>query len=191
VRRVVSALCVGFTALVGLAQAAVGPKAATAPVWYRQYPLALGNPVSIACPDQSVCYAAGTDGAVLRTTDSGHTWQRQSAPVHAGFMFRAIACRTSTTCLASADDRGGSLRTVVLATANGGRTWQSQYSTASYEWARLSGKRQLLCAAARSVPCDMVRGNNVERTRSTASDDGNGGRRTGVPRPWNLLHRCA
>ena len=130
-RRVVLAFCLGVVALVGLARAAAGRQAATAPVWYRQYPLTPGNPVSIACPDQSVCYAAGTDGTVLHTTDSGHTWQRQSAHMRAGFMIRAIACRTDTTCLASADDRGGSFRTVVLATTDGGRTWQRRYSTAS------------------------------------------------------------
>lgn len=137
--RVVLALFLGLVALLGLARADAGRQAVKASTWYRQYPPTPGNPLTISCPDQSVCYAAGTNGAVLHTTDGGQSWQRQRTPLSKGFLIRAIACGSDRSCLASADDRTGSFRTVVLATTNGGQTWQKRHTTA------LGGTSGLAC----------------------------------------------
>jgi len=142
VRRAALALCLGLVALLGLTHTAAGRQTAKTPVWYRQYPVTPGNPLTVACPTPSVCYAAGTDGAVLHTTDGGQTWQRQSAPAPAGFTIRAIACRTDTACLATADDRGGPFRTVLLATTDGGQTWRRRHSAVS------GGTNGLACPVA-------------------------------------------
>ncbi len=175
-RRVVLALCLGLVALLTLTQTVAGRQSENAPVWYRQYPLAAGNPATVTCPTRLVCYAAGTDGLALRTTDSGQTWQRQSVPVPAGFMIRAIACRSETECLASADGQGGSFRTVVVATTDGGRTWHRRRSTAS---GRTSG---LVCPV--TGDCFALLGNHFVALRP----DGTRWRERDLPLPTTAMY---
>lgn len=91
---------------------------------------------SIACPEERTCYVAGGapfiggNGIILKTSDGGDTWARQTIPTTNPV--RGISCPTVTVCFAAGD--GG----VLLKTANGGDTWtrlgQGTPAAEQYYW---------------------------------------------------------
>jgi photosystem II stability/assembly factor-like uncharacterized protein len=53
----------------------------------------------VSCPTSTTCWAAGTNGTILRTSDAGATWTQQ--PRITDTSFSGIACPTPTTCYAA------------------------------------------------------------------------------------------
>lgn len=74
----------------------------------------------MACPSSSVCYAVGTNGKIVATTNGGSTWTGQTSGVTQ--TLNGIACSSTTTCIIV-----GNAGTV-LGTTNGGSTWTAQTS---------------------------------------------------------------
>ncbi len=76
------------------------------------------------CPvSQSVCWAAGSGGTVLRTVDGGESWTRHPVPDGASLDFRDVhAFDRDTAVLLNA---GAPAR--IHRTEDGGRTWQKVY----------------------------------------------------------------
>ena len=111
---------------------------------------ATGGLSTITCPTSRVCFAVGAGGVILASTDGGASWRVQRSPVEKGpgpvypcpkdwvpppnvhrpYVCRilidpaldAIDCPTSTACLAVGE--GGN----IVATLDGGATWQSRPS---------------------------------------------------------------
>jgi photosystem II stability/assembly factor-like uncharacterized protein len=70
--------------------------------WTWQNPLPEGNPLfSISCPTTSACFAAGSDGRLLATTDGGATWVTKTSGTQTGL--NAISCADASHCVAVGD----------------------------------------------------------------------------------------
>ena len=74
----------------------------------------VGSITSIYCVDTNVCYAVGTVGAIVKTTDGGLNWQQQISGTQ--YSLRKIFCTDQNTCYAVGDSG------IVLKTSNGGST---------------------------------------------------------------------
>ncbi len=89
--------------------------------WLWQHPTPQGNTLkSLSCPSDSVCYAVGTVGTIIKTVDSASTWNVQPSEISANL--NAISCTDINTCYAVGD--GG----IILKTSDGGTTWLAQNS---------------------------------------------------------------
>ncbi len=104
----------------------------------------------VSCPTASDCWATGIDSnglaAIVATTDGGSSWATEAVPTFNGeidSIFLAVSCPTSTDCWAVglADSIEpppvgpcGSSYTLamVVATTDGGRTWNAQTLPSSY-----------------------------------------------------------
>jgi photosystem II stability/assembly factor-like uncharacterized protein len=119
----------------------------------------------MACPSLSTCVAVGGfDGTILRTTDGGRTWRRQT--------FRTIddlhgvACPLPSTCVAVGF--GGT----ILRSTDGGNTWRSQtFGTPDILYA-VACPRPSTCVA---VGASMVL-RPTDRSKGTILRTTNGGR---------------
>jgi photosystem II stability/assembly factor-like uncharacterized protein len=94
-------------------------------------------PRSLQCFSSGACVAAGLSetpqgnvGAILYSTDGGATWASAAAPSGLGVAI-SLSCADSSDCLASSRDVGsaatslvGSARTSLLASTDGGTSWQ-------------------------------------------------------------------
>jgi photosystem II stability/assembly factor-like uncharacterized protein len=80
---------------------------------------------SIACPANSVCYAAGDAGTIVFTRNGGKAWTLQISPLSSLDFLSGIACRSTNICYAVGGVRPDLYRTryVILATRNGGALW--------------------------------------------------------------------
>jgi hypothetical protein len=76
----------------------------------------------ITCVSVTVCYAVGTAGTILSTSDGGRTWTNQSNPIRGNRLIDlcGVACPSRSVCYAA----GG--HGTMLKTADGGRTWREQ-----------------------------------------------------------------
>jgi photosystem II stability/assembly factor-like uncharacterized protein len=77
--------------------------------------------LSVVSPQ--VVWASGMRGTVLRTTDGGRTWERDTVPGASALDFRAIAATSRD--VAHALSIGDSSR--IYRTTNGGRTWSLRF----------------------------------------------------------------
>jgi photosystem II stability/assembly factor-like uncharacterized protein len=78
--------------------------------------------LSIVSP--SVVWASGQHGTVVRTTDGGRTWKRDTVPGASGLDLRAI--EATSALVAHAVSIGDSSR--IYRTTDGGRTWSLRWS---------------------------------------------------------------
>jgi photosystem II stability/assembly factor-like uncharacterized protein len=90
---------------------------------------------AVACPMSSACLAGGDtaddaptpseEPAIYRSTDAGATWKPVPLPTVDGHdVVAALACASSTACLAVLTPRDAPLVTTVLSTSDAGSTWQ-------------------------------------------------------------------
>ena len=90
----------------------------------------------VSCPTESECFAVGsmatpestsTTGTILMSANGGTTWTTETLPTQPlgdpFFNFTAIACPSSSQCVAVGMDLDGS--GIALMTTNSGSTWQS------------------------------------------------------------------
>lgn len=76
------------------------------------------------CPvSESVCWASGAGGTVLRTTDGGRTWQRRDVPASESLDFRDIHAFDANTAIAM----NAGEPAYIYKTADGGTTWAQRY----------------------------------------------------------------
>ncbi len=111
--------------------------------WQRQaLPAGITGISGLACPSATTCDAAGfakSSGAVLRTTNAGHTWLVQKLPP--GATVDAISCPTVSVCEAVGDS--GALRTT-----NGGAAWVLQkVPRVAYDLSGIACPRPTKCEA--------------------------------------------
>jgi photosystem II stability/assembly factor-like uncharacterized protein len=111
--------------------------------WQRQaLPAGISGIAGLVCPSATTCEAVGltkSSGAVLRTTNGGHTWLVQKLPP--GATVDAISCPTVLVCEAVAES--GALRTT-----NGGAAWVLQkVPTVAYNLSGIACPRVTKCEA--------------------------------------------
>ncbi len=92
--------------------------------WIRQTSGIPGDIVDVAMIDSLTAIAAGSRGAILRTTDAGATWIDLAAPRSALSFWNAVSFWDSLHGIL-AGDRGE-----VLMTTNGGATWRGSLAAA-------------------------------------------------------------
>jgi hypothetical protein len=111
---------------------------------------------AMACPRPSTCVAVGDRGTLLRSTDGGRTWRRQTSGTTNDL--DGVACLSPSTCVAVGDIMQGTpIRGMMLRTTNGGRTWRSQ----------TSGTTDFLYGVACPSPSTCVAVGNSSIVRST------------------------
>jgi hypothetical protein len=90
--------------------------------WKRQNPLPQGNNTlnGISCPSTTICFAVGSNGTIVATSNGGTTWTAQTSGTP--YDLKTISCPSATTYFAV-----GYWGTIV-ATSNGGTTWTTQTS---------------------------------------------------------------
>jgi photosystem II stability/assembly factor-like uncharacterized protein len=122
--------------------------------------------------DKRVAWVGGSDGEVLRTTDSGRTWKDVSPPDTAGLLFRDVEAQDERRASVLAIGEGDASR--IYTTTDGGRSWNLAFvngdPNAFYDCMDFydGGRRGL----ALSDPVDG-------RFRIAATDDGG--------RSWHVL----
>jgi len=83
-------------------------------------------PFPAICPSAKACWALGastTESAVLRSDDGGLSWER-TAELPSYFQGFNLACPTPLSCtLVGFIHRARMFKSVIVSTANGGRTW--------------------------------------------------------------------
>jgi len=80
----------------------------------------------VSCGDQTHCSAVGAD-TVISSSDGGSTWQSDSIPV-SDVNLLGISCASASDCVATGLGDSNAIlapQAVVLATQDGGQTWQS------------------------------------------------------------------
>jgi photosystem II stability/assembly factor-like uncharacterized protein len=87
-----------------------------------------------ACPTARECVVAGENGTVAVTRDGGATWQEPRNPMSATPMeLTAASCPSSAICYIAGSGclvshcLGPDVRSVILKTADGGRTWRQVF----------------------------------------------------------------
>jgi len=70
-------------------------------------------------------WASGSNGAVVRSTDSGKTWQRLHIPDGESLDFRGVQALNPDTAYVMSSGEGAQSR--IYKTTDGGRTWKLQY----------------------------------------------------------------
>ena len=129
----------GLAALIGIL---AGPIAAAASGSWTQQTASLAHTLfGISCPTQSTCFAVGSGGFMLRTTDAGTTWTPLASGVTDSFL--SISCPNTTTCF-TADNNG-----IVLKTTDGGQTWTSQSLGQYFALNAIDCPTTLVCYTAR------------------------------------------
>lgn len=81
---------------------------------------------------EPVVWAAGSNGAVLRSTDDGKSWKRLHVAGGATLDFRGIQAINQKTAYLMASGEGEQSR--IYKTANGGETWELQYTNKRKEF---------------------------------------------------------
>jgi photosystem II stability/assembly factor-like uncharacterized protein len=98
--------------------------AAAAPWWTIRYTGRDTNLRGVSLTQDSV-WVAGSNGAVLRSTDDGKTWQRLPVPGGEGLDFRDIEAFSAD--LAYVMSSGERDQSRIYKTTDGGRSWKLQY----------------------------------------------------------------
>ena len=70
-------------------------------------------------------WASGSQGAVVRSTDSGKTWQRLHIPEAESLDFRGVQAFNANTAYAMSSGEGSQSR--IYKTTDGGKSWKLQY----------------------------------------------------------------
>lgn len=79
---------------------------------------------SVSTPSPSVAWASGENGTVVRTVDSGKTWECQQISDAAKLSFRSIKAFDADTAYIMSSGDGEASR--IYKTKNGGKTWELQ-----------------------------------------------------------------
>lgn len=98
----------------------------------------------VRCPSAAACTALGTAGTTLQSANGGGAWTLGSSP-EPGMDFDALACTSSTSCLAAAYSPA-TFAGATLQTADGGLSWviRSSFNPA----AGTSSQSSLTCLGA-------------------------------------------
>jgi photosystem II stability/assembly factor-like uncharacterized protein len=93
--------------------------------WHEQTSPVLTTLYTVSVVDNSVAWAAGTGGKILRTVDGGATWTRvgQGGAVGTDDIYNIFGVDSSTALLTSS-----STSTYIYKTTDGGTTWTQVYS---------------------------------------------------------------
>lgn len=134
-----------------------------ATAWQPIYPPGGGGLRSVSCPTATDCWAVGyaanlgsSDGgwtyqSVIDVShDGGASWAQQSVPIDADLS--SISCPTRSDCWAVASYPSS----VVLATTNGGTTWQVEYSKGNVPAGDYSGPSPMAISCPTSTTCVAV-----------------------------------
>jgi len=81
---------------------------------------------SVACVSATICSVIAYGGVVdvpfiVRTNDGGRSWVQRPFPANTFFRAGSLTCPTALVCFLAGDN--GTLRSVLLSTIDGGRTW--------------------------------------------------------------------
>jgi photosystem II stability/assembly factor-like uncharacterized protein len=77
----------------------------------------------VSCPSITTCFAVGDKGAITKTSNGGVTWKSLQTSVTDDFgNLAGVSCPAEGTCFAVGN--------AILATTNGGATWNKQFSGA-------------------------------------------------------------
>src|SRR5205823_8175787 len=108
--------------------------------WSWQNPLPNGNSLfAVSCPATTTCIAAGSNGQILATADSGSTWAQQTSGISTAI--NGLSCGGAAFCIAAGDF--GAL----LKTSNGGATWTGQTGNSGNFFAGVSCPTTSTCFA--------------------------------------------
>src|SRR5229473_3190982 len=111
--------------LIGLA--VISSSASFAQGWSWQNPLPQGNYLlGVSFVDANIGTAVGYAGTILRTTDGGATWKRQTSPTPQDLHSVSFADANIGTAVGSVGYVGP--QTAIIRTTNGGATWKRQRS---------------------------------------------------------------
>jgi len=83
-------------------------------------------------PETAIIWASGSEGAVLRSTDSGKTWKRLGIPEAESLDFRGVQAFSANTAYVMSSGEGGQSR--IYKTTDGGKSWKLQYQGAQKEF---------------------------------------------------------
>ena len=78
----------------------------------------------LSAVDDNIVWISGTEGTVLRTTDSGKTWDTLKVPKGEGLDFRGIRAFDDKTAVLMSSGPGEKGQARVYRTADGGKTWK-------------------------------------------------------------------
>ena len=83
-------------------------------------------------PETAIIWASGSQGAVLRSTDSGKTWKRLGIPEAESLDFRGVQAFSANTAYVMSSGEGAQSR--IYKTTDGGKSWKLQYQGAQKEF---------------------------------------------------------
>jgi photosystem II stability/assembly factor-like uncharacterized protein len=75
--------------------------------------------------ETAIIWASGSQGAVLRSTDSGKTWKRLGIPEAESLDFRGVQAFSANTAYVMSSGEGAQSR--IYKTTDGGKSWKLQY----------------------------------------------------------------
>lgn len=103
----------------------------------------------LACPTPNRCYAVGSDGVVMISTDFGAQWTPQTVAQDERYLL-SIACPSATTCVAVGYDA------LILHTSDGGENWISQTSPTAEDLYDVSCIDQAHCLIGLLAGGDLI-----------------------------------
>jgi photosystem II stability/assembly factor-like uncharacterized protein len=107
--------------------------------WTWQNPLPDGNPLfGVSCPVPTTCFAAGSNGQILASVNSGSTWTQQSSGI--ATTINGISCASPTFCVAAGDFG-------LLVRTTDGAHWTSQTSNNGNFFAAVNCPTTSICYA--------------------------------------------
>lgn len=86
----------------------------------------------LSSSETAIIWASGSQGAVLRSTDSGKTWKRLGIPEAESLDFRGVQAFSANTAYVMSSGEGAQSR--IYKTTDGGKRWKLQYQGAQKEF---------------------------------------------------------
>jgi photosystem II stability/assembly factor-like uncharacterized protein len=117
------------------------------------------------CPSESVCYAAGENGTILKTTNGGASWTAQTSGVTTDL--NSLRCTDANTCYAAGSDWYASGGGIIIKTTNGGTTWIQSASYPNESIMGLSCPASNTCYVVRAFPSSAL--NTILKTTDGGS----------------------
>jgi WxL domain surface cell wall-binding len=140
-----------FAALIAVRPGGLGGHALAAGTWTAQSSGTSQNLNGVACPSTSNCFAVGTSGTIVATTNEGSSsWTIQGSGITTNSL-NGIACLSTTSCYVVGAFVNGAGKIQILVTADGS-TWTTQ-NTNINTFASLSN---IACPGTSPITCFAV-----------------------------------
>lgn len=97
--------------------------------WLRQNAGTDASFRAVCAVSETACWVGGSKGTILRTTDGGQTWQRNSPPSTETLDFRDVHAFSADVALAMSAGEASEGKARMYRTTDGGQTWQLVFQT--------------------------------------------------------------